>query len=199
VFSGIGAQRLWNARDITTAAKIWKAALRFAIVAALFGSAVNLARYYPQTLSHYNLLAGGVRGAASIGMEPTYWWDALDDDVLGWLNQHTEGAETVAFSPVYDLTPLREWRRLIPRDVNPQHETFKWYVLQNRPGMFSDVDGALVRRERPVFSKYVGRRRAGEKVPADLDVPLILVFSYEQYQRAASMNDTERQRGHPRL
>src|SRR5262249_13088793 len=45
VISGIGAQRAWNAMDVT-AAKAWTAVLRFAIVAALFGTAVNLGRYF---------------------------------------------------------------------------------------------------------------------------------------------------------
>jgi hypothetical protein len=183
VFSGIGAQRAWNAMN-TVPAAAWRIALRFAVVAALLASAVNLVRYYPQTLSHYNLLAGGVRGAASRGMEPAYWWDGLDNDVLRWLNEHTEPGKMVAFSPVSNMTQLHEWRRLRPKDVDPRKATFKWYVLQNRPGMFADVDRALMRRETPVFLKYAGRRRAGEKVPTDLDVPLILIFSYEQYQRA---------------
>jgi hypothetical protein len=183
VFSGIGAQRAWNAMN-TVPAAAWRIALRFAVVAALLASAVNLVRYYPQTLSHYNLLAGGVRGAASRGMEAAYWWDGLDNDVLRWLNEHTEPGKMVAFSPVSNMTQLHEWRRLRPKDVDPRKATFKWYVLQNRPGMFADVDRALMRRETPVFLKYAGRRRAGEKVPTDLDVPLILIFSYEQYQRA---------------
>lgn len=181
VFAGIGAQAAWTARPATA----WNKVLRVAVVAALLASAVNLVRYFPQTLSHYNLFAGGVRGAASIGMEPAYWWDGLDKDVLSWLNEHTNPGETVAFSPVSNMTQLHAWRRLRPRDVDPHKETFKWYVLQNRPGLFADVDRALMRQETPAFSKYAGRRRAGQSVPADLDVPLILVFSYQQYQRVA--------------
>jgi hypothetical protein len=153
-------------------------------VAALLASAADLIRYYPQTLSHYSLVAGGLAGAAKKGMEPTYWWDALDNDVLSWLNQRTSSDEAIAFSPVSNMALLHEWRRLRPRDVNPKTETFKWYVLQNRPGMLTRIDRSLMRREKPAFVKYAGRRRAQEKVPADLDVPLILVFSFEQYQRA---------------
>jgi hypothetical protein len=57
-------------------------------------------------------------------------------------------------------------------------------VLQNRPGMFSPTDKALMRRETPAFVKYAGRRPVGSAVPRDLDVPLISIFSFEQYQRA---------------
>lgn len=180
VFAGIGAQLAWSAAQ----AAGWNITLRLAVVAALLTSALNLARDHPQTLSHYNLLAGGVRGAARSGMEPTYWWDALDNEVLRWLNEHTKPPETIAFSPVSNMAQLHEWRRLRANTVDPQKETFKWYVLQNRPGMFTDTDRALVHQETPVLLKHVGRLRAGGKIPPDLDVPVILVFSYEQYKRA---------------
>jgi hypothetical protein len=126
---------------------------------------------------------GGLRGATDRGMEPAYWWDALDNDVLRWLNQHTRADESIAFSPIFNVAPLGEWGRLVPKAVDPQTEAFKWYVVQNRPGMFTRIDRALMRRETPVFVKYAGRRSAREKVPDDLNVPLISVFSFEQYQR----------------
>jgi hypothetical protein len=183
VFAGIGAQRAWHSMS-PGAAWPWKMALRSAIVAALLAGAVNVARYYPQTLSHYNLFAGGVRGAADLGMEPTYWWDAMDNDVLSWLNEHTSPGEAIAFFHGANMTYLHGWGKLRPRDVDPEKDTFKWYVFQNRPGMFTKLQRNLISHETPIFSKYAGRRGAGEKVPGDLDVPLIFVFSYDQYQRA---------------
>ncbi len=183
VFAGIGAQRIFNLTSAIPAFS-WRIAVRSLGAAALLATAVNAARYYPQTLSHYSLIAGGLRGAAENGMEPTYWWDALDNDVLRWLNARTAPDEAIAFSPISNMGHLHEWRRLYPRDVNPENETFKWYVLQNRPGMFSRTDRILMGREKPAFVKYAGRRGAGQAVPADLDVPLISVFTYDQYQRA---------------
>jgi hypothetical protein len=182
VFAAIGAHTTFTA--IAAIEVVWrKQLLRVALVAAFLATTANLVRYYPQTLSHYSLLAGGLRGAADRGMEPAYWWDALDNDVLRWLNQHTRADESIAFSPIFNVAPLREWGRLVPRDVDPQKEAFKWYVVQNRPGMFTRIDRALMRREKPVFVKYAGRRSARENVPDDLNVPLISVFSFEQYQR----------------
>jgi hypothetical protein len=183
VFAAIGAQFVWElSKAASTASKVM---IRAGLAATAIACAVTVARYYPQTLSHYNLLAGGVRGAASRGMEPTYWWDALDSDVLSWLNEHTEpGAAIAVFEPA-NLSLLREWGKLRTNDVNPRTTQFKWYVLQNRPGMFSDVERALVRSETPAFVKYAGRRRWASTVPRDLDVPLILVFSYEDYRRVA--------------
>jgi 4-amino-4-deoxy-L-arabinose transferase-like glycosyltransferase len=186
VFAGIGAQSVVAAiAAVPSAPARW--ALRSALVAALLSGAVTVGRYYPQTLSHYNLMAGGVRGAAERGMEPAYWWDGLDNDVLLWLNNSTSSGEAVAFSPIFDVLLLKAWGRLRPPAVNPEQATFKWYVLQNRPGMFTDLDRALMGHEKPAYVKYAGRRRAGQKVPDDLNVALISIFSFEQYQRARKM------------
>ncbi len=186
VFAGIGAQRAWDAASRLKSG-VWRERLvRAALVTALAATAVNLARYYPQTLSHYSLLVGGVRGAATIGMEPAYWWDALDNDVLSWLNQNTEPTAAVAFSPISNLSLLHDWGRLRIRDADPHKDIFKWYVLQNRTGMLTDIDRNLIRTAKPAYTKYAGRHPAAEDVPADLQAPLILIFSYGQYQRAAA-------------
>ena len=183
VFAGIGAQQVFNLIR-TVRAVSWRIALRLALSGALLGSAVNLARYYPQTLSHYSLIAGGLRGAADKGMEPAYWWDALDNDVLKWLDERTGADEAIAFSPVFNLRHLHDMGKLRAHTVNAETRRFKWYVLQNRPAMFTDADRFLMRREKPAYVKYAGRRRSGQAVPRDLDVPLISVFSLDQYQRA---------------
>jgi hypothetical protein len=187
VLGGIGAQRVWPEDSPVDRRAVRR---RRTVVGALLGgvfaaAACSEARYYPQTLSHYNLLVGGVRGAASIGMEPTYWWDALDDDVLDWLNSHTETGAAVGFSLISDVNValLRSWGRLRTDVTDPSWGmTFKWYVLQNRPSLLSAADRILLDSEKPAYAKYAGHHPRG--VPADLNVPLILVFSYEQYQRA---------------
>ena len=80
-------------------------------------------------------------------------------------------------------TLLRNWGRLRTEVTDPSWgTTFKWYVLQNRPSLLSAADRILIDSETPAYAKYAGHHPRG--VPADLNVPLILVFSYEQYQRA---------------
>lgn len=183
VFAGLGAQRVWEAAS--SLQRPWHGTLvRSGLAAALAATAINLARYYPQTLSHYSLLVGGVRGAASVGMEPTYWWDALDDDVLHWLNSHTQPGAAVAFSEIsdYNVALLRDWGRLRTEVADRRLGTFQWYVLQNRSGLLSAAERTLIHSETPAYVKYAGRHPSG--VPADLKVPLILVFSYDQYWRA---------------
>jgi hypothetical protein len=191
VLAGIGAQRIWDAAAGLTLA--WKRTLvRAAVVVSVAAGAVDVARYYPQTLSHYSLLIGGVRGAERMGMEPAYWWDALDNDVLSWLNEHTEPGAALAFSPISNMTQLHEWHRLRARDVDPRKEVFTWYVLQNRTGMLTEVDRTLLRGATPAYTKYAGRRSPASGVPADLQSPLIVVFSYRQYQEALSASGVSR-------
>ena len=186
VLAGIGAQRVFGVIATFSSAP-WRLALRAAIVAAFIGSAINVARYYPQTLSHYNLIAGGLHGAANKGMEPTYWWDGLDGDVITWLNEHTSTDEAIAFASPANIGYVRAYRGLLARAVvEPNKSAFKWYVLQNRPGTFNRIERRLMGRHTPAFSKYPGRRGATERPPSDLDVPVIAIFSYEQYQAARS-------------
>ena len=111
VLAGIGAQRVWTLPHADGALRLW---VRAALAAALAAGAINVARYYPQTLSHFSVLVGGVRGAAHLGIEPTYWWDALDDEVLEWIDAHAEANAAVAFSwiPDYNVALLQSWNRL---------------------------------------------------------------------------------------
>jgi len=188
VFAGIGAQRVWEGSRRQRPA--WRGSLvRATVVVALAADGVNLARYYPQTLSHYSLLVGGVRGAASIGMEPTYWWDALDNDVFSWLNQHP--GESVAFSSTANISMLRGWGRLrVP--VADRRGVYKWYVLQNRTGFLGEADRLLLRNVKPAYTKFAGHH---SRVPPDLNVPLLAVFTYDEVQAAVAEVTTDRNPG----
>jgi hypothetical protein len=181
VLAGVGAQEIWNASS-ALAERTRMMLARGGLIVALAGNLVILARYYPQTLSHYNMLIGGVRGAAALGMEPAYWWDALDSDVLTWLNEHTEPGARVAFSSTANISILHGWGRLRPVQA-PRGGVFKWYVLQNRTAYLADSDRQLLARGTPALVKFAGYGRTGH-APWDLNVPLLVVFPYDQYRAA---------------
>jgi 4-amino-4-deoxy-L-arabinose transferase-like glycosyltransferase len=65
VLAGVGAQEVWDASSRFVDVKRPMLA-RGALIVALTADLVNLARYYPQTLSHYHILVGGVRSAAAL-------------------------------------------------------------------------------------------------------------------------------------
>ncbi len=180
VLAGVGAARLLQ--TAATRPPRFRLAVGATLMLTLAGGAANLARYYPQPLAHYNLLAGGVRGAAALGMEPIYWWDALDRRALEWLNTHTAAGEAVAFSSPSNIRVLRGWGWLQPPEAN-RRDPFTWYVIQNRPGMWSEADRHLFDHATPVYVQYAGSRVEGD-VPWDLRVPLLLIYREDQYRAA---------------
>lgn len=158
--------------------------IRWSAVVLLYaGSASSLFWYAPQWLSYYNLLIGGLRGATAVGMEPTYYWDALDQSVLDWLHEHTGPGDKIAIGACSPetLALMERWQLLRRATRQDAPGTFRWYVLQRRPSGFSPADRWLVDRVPPVHTKVIRSQGMG---PWCLDVPLVDVYSYSDYLQA---------------
>jgi len=160
------------------------------VVASYLGAASSLLWYAPQWLSYYNICIGGLRGAAAIGMEPTYYWDGLDRSVLDWLGANTRPGEKVALAtaPMENLLLLARWGQLEFEFRPSAPGRWRWYVLQNRPGAWSAADRRLRARFRPMFRKVIRRSGWG---PWRLDVPLVEVYRYADYRAAAEEQGAE--------
>ncbi len=170
---GVGVGRGLYRETLLTDEKIpaqgWaKVAMALAIAAAAF----DTIGYYPYNLSYYSRIVGGLRGATALGLEPTYYWDALDRTTLQWLNEHTQGDEKVAFGagPKRNLELMKLWGQL--RHVPSDPGEFRWYVIQRRASAWSPADRWLVEHELPAFQRTLS------------GVPLLDVYSYEQHERA---------------
>ena len=159
----------------------------------LLGNATSLVWYWPQGLSYYNLLIGGLPGATALGMEPTYYWDGLDREALAWLRQNTTAGEQLAFgahSPE-NLQLMHQWGLLpcaafvAPATTAPALPAARWYVLQRRPSGLRDADQRLIQQARPVYQKFIRRRGWGAW---RLDVPLVEIYRYADYRDAAAAN-----------
>ncbi len=70
-----------------------------AIVAALAEGIVSVAVMMPVPLSYFSPIVGGLPGATALGMEPTYYWDALSPEARRWLAEHTPEGRTIASRP----------------------------------------------------------------------------------------------------
>jgi hypothetical protein len=161
----------------------WRTLLLIFVLYA--GSASSLWWYAPQWLSYYSLLIGGLPGATASGMEPTYYWDALDRSVLQWLHEHTSADEKICFAaaPSENLLLLRRWHVLRRFTGSEDPGTFRWYVLQRRPSGLRPEDLWLIEHVRPAHCKTI---RPGGLGPWRLDVPLVEVYLYEDHLRACA-------------
>jgi len=164
LLSGLGVAQL--AQWVGKAAR-WVASISLAEAVA------SVLVMMPVPLSYFSPIVGGLPGAVRLGMEPTYYWDALDAGALAWLRANTRPGQTIQFSsfPTSWLY-LRETGALPSRlaPLDPGEPT--WYVLQNRPGARSPWDRALATEAKPAYTV------------AKLGVPLVWIFPYQALRKA---------------
>lgn len=190
--AGIGLAQCWTfiaGRRWPRSAQ-WLARLAAALL--LVGSASSVAWYWPQGLSHYNLLIGGLRGATRAGMEPTYYWDSLDRRALRWLNEHTPPHVVIRFgsAPPQNLRLLRRCGMLEPLYLPdpgsfPLEPPASWYVIQCRPSAHHAHDRWLIQNAQPVYQHTIRPPDEGYG-PWRLDVPILEVYAYADYERAVA-------------
>jgi 4-amino-4-deoxy-L-arabinose transferase-like glycosyltransferase len=145
---------------------------RWAITAAIAEGVISIAVMMPVPLSYFSPLVGGLPGATALGMEPTYYWDALSPEARRWLAEHTLPGRTFVFrggttSWLYERRTGDLPRQLAFFDPGLP----RWLVLQNRPGSFSDEDRALAANGHAAFTV------------TKLSVPLIWIFPTSELER----------------
>ncbi len=163
LLGGLGARVLlgWSSR--------WAKLL---IAAALVEGAASIAVMMPVPLSYFSPLVGGLPGAARLGMEPTYYWDALSPEARHWLKENTLPGRTIDFREFpHSWLYLRRTGDLPKQLARVDRGVPQWVVIQNRPGAFSDLDRALVASGHPAYEV--------EK----LGVPLVWIFPYTDLER----------------
>lgn len=115
-----------------------------------------IVRPHPYQASYYNALAGGVDGAARLGLEPEYWGSPYQG-LLPWLRQHPDetfwlySAERDKY--LYNGFGLYREDGLLDRPVRFGTRSDSAYVvLLNRPGFFDAAMWALYRTAEPVYA-----------------------------------------------
>ncbi len=92
---GRGVERLW-----VTLGRHWPQQRLVSASVLWFGlQTVGLLTTTPCYLSYYNLLVGGLRGAVRLGLEPTYWGDAVTRSLLQQLAERCDTGELVLAAP----------------------------------------------------------------------------------------------------
>ena len=70
----------------------WKRVFIFTIPVILVGWNIGESvTVHPFELSYFNATVGGLPGAARKGFEVSYWWEILNDETLGHLNENCRG------------------------------------------------------------------------------------------------------------
>jgi hypothetical protein len=117
---------------------------------SLAEGALSVALAIPIPLAYFSPIVGGLPGASALGMEPTYYWDALTTEALDWINHETRPGRGVCFATnPTSWFYLRQVGRLRPGIFPLESDRFDWYIVQNRPGAFSPLDRALIEKSGP--------------------------------------------------
>jgi len=156
----------------------WGRWAKLAVAASILEGVVSIAVMMPVPLSYYSPLVGGLPGATALGMEPTYYWDALSPGALRWLTQNTPPGRTIQFAAwPHSVLYLRQIGALPRRVARVDPGKPQWVVLQNRPGAFKDIGRALVANGHPSYTI------------SKLGVPLVWIFPYDELEGLARENN----------
>jgi 4-amino-4-deoxy-L-arabinose transferase-like glycosyltransferase len=131
LLAGLGFGWLWDERLKTSLGRSLLAAF---LIVQVYGCAT----LHPFQLSYYSALTGGLRGAERLGLELTYWNDAVDQVLLNQLARDASPGAKAALVPT--LYPgqgiLTTNRALVRKDIVLRDEqeagTAEWLVVSRR-------------------------------------------------------------------
>jgi hypothetical protein len=128
---GLGFDWLWNHR-------FSRRSHRTALLIFVLAQGYGVVSLHPFGLSYYNGLVGGLRGAERLGLELTFWNDAVDQTLLDGLAAQAERGAIAALVP--SLYPgqgvLTTNRALVRREIvlkdTEEAGRAEWIVLSRR-------------------------------------------------------------------
>jgi 4-amino-4-deoxy-L-arabinose transferase-like glycosyltransferase len=142
------------------------------VAAALVEGVASVALIMPVPLSYFSPIVGGLPGATKLGMEPTYFWDALSTDALQTLARETPEGRSVRFATFPTSWLYLQKTGAITFPLSPiSRARPAWYVVQNRPGALQWIDRVLIARTGP---RHVLVEKFG--------VPLVWAFPYDEVE-----------------
>ena len=173
LLAGMGFHALW--RIITAGGGRARRALATAVgVGLLVPGVIGIVAMHPYELSYYNELAGGLRGAAKLGMEPTYWTETYRAtlDTLNGLPGESPVIWTEDEGVLYTyqkLGLLRPDAQVGGRVTQAGPLAAGYAIIQNRPSGFTPEIGAILAERQPLFTvvkdglplAYVFKMQAG--------------------------------------
>ncbi len=133
---GYGCGRVWEVVQGSRPGRIM-------VVGVLLSQSYGVVTMHPFGLSYYNFLVGGLPGAERLGLELTYWGDAVDRVLLDELARRADEGSVAALAPT--LYPgqgvMTTTASLARRDVILQDESAvdraDWVVVSRRRAYWS--------------------------------------------------------------
>lgn len=134
-----------------------------------------LARLHPFHLEYYSALVGGIRGANGIGMESTYWCDALTPEFLDTLNATLpDGANIRPLCMSYEVLEFYKQENLLNPSLFIDAPGAKdFHLLQCRQGMMGSPQET---RYITGWDFYRGRYGPPLRVVAKDGIPFFMLF-----------------------
>jgi len=154
VLAGYGYQFILNRVNRLKAPRNQKMLLCVLIATgALAPAFLDIIRIHPCQLSYFNFLCGGLPGAQRLGMESTYWCDALTRPFVEEINRIVPpGAKMRPLSMNYAVIGYWQERGVLSPDIvydcDPPYD---FHLLQCRQGMFVGVEWYLYRNAKPLL------------------------------------------------
>ena len=134
ILIGLGFGTLWNHPRVAVVRSRYRIILAGFLLVQMYGTA----SLHPFGLSYYNGLTGGLAGAERLGLELTYWNDAVDQVLLDRLAREGQPNATAALVPtLYPLQGVLTTNRALARagiilqDEN-EGQRAEWVVLSRR-------------------------------------------------------------------
>jgi 4-amino-4-deoxy-L-arabinose transferase-like glycosyltransferase len=131
---GLGFHTLWNHFQTTTV----RSRFRIILCCFLLVQGYGTVSLHPFGLSFYNGLTGGLAGAERLGLELTYWHDAVDTVLLDRLAREGQPGSTAALVPtLYPQQGVLTTNRALAKAgiiLQDEHEGTRaeWVVLSRR-------------------------------------------------------------------
>ncbi len=152
VLEEVGRNRILEKPYASAQIQRWRLLAGLVIVMVFVEPAGSLLRLHPNPLAYYTPLVGGLSGARRLGMETTYWCDALSPEFLERIDERVPaGAKVKSLAmPIEVLEYYQREGQLDPSLRFHEEPPYDFHILQCRQGMFTGVEWNLYLNHRPL-------------------------------------------------
>ncbi len=142
------------------------------LILLLLNPLMEIAVIHPYELSYYNTLIGGIGGAFKKGMETTYWFDAVNDRFLDYVNRNLPLKSTIFIWP-YNLPHFiyLQQKSYLRNDFTFTTRNFDYMILLIRQGTFLQWTWDIFHHFSPIYSTRLN------------NIPLVSIYEGADFKK----------------